>query len=80
LTKTLICIECREAVDAGVEACPSCRQKTFAYVDQWDDANSVCDELLLTAALVRAGFRQGELSLIPVAGAETEKTLAACVQ
>jgi hypothetical protein len=80
LTKTTVCIGCREVVDASLEACPSCQQGILVYVDQLDEANSVCDELLLTAALVRAGFRQEDLRLVPVAGSRNEKALAARAQ
>jgi hypothetical protein len=44
------------------EQCPSCNEVTFVHVTGMEDPNSVCEELVFVAALVRMGFDQAQLN------------------
>src|ERR1700680_4377971 len=62
LSQSVVCLTCRHVLDTAPEHCPSCNQATFVQFNGKEDPNSLCEELLFVAALVRMGFDQSELS------------------
>ena len=62
LSQSVVCLTCRQVSDTAPEQCPSCNQATFVQFSGKEDPNSLCEELLFVAALVRMGFDQSQLS------------------
>jgi len=58
LNERKVCVECRHASDAMPESCPSCKATTFVFIGSNQNADSVCDELLMVAALNRIGLHK----------------------
>ena len=58
LNERKVCVECRHASDAMPDSCPSCKATTFVFIGSNQNADSVCDELLMVAALNRIGLQK----------------------
>lgn len=77
-----VCLECRQVFDFTPQQCPVCEHSTFIHFAEREDPNSICEELLFTAALVQMGFDQAQLnrsavSMGPVAAQTRAKAVHA---
>jgi hypothetical protein len=62
LNKSVVCLKCRHLFDIAPQQCPFCEHATFVHLEEKEDPNSVCEELLFAAALVQMGFDQSRLN------------------
>jgi len=66
LIQSIVCLECRNLFDSTPQICPFCEHATFVHFEANEDPNSICEELLFSAALVQMGFDQTKLNGSPV--------------
>ncbi len=62
MIQSIVCLECRNLFDSTPQRCPFCERATFVHFEATEDPNSICEELLFSAALVQMGFDQTKLN------------------
>jgi len=53
LSQIVGCLACRQVFKSGLEWCPFCNAVTFVHLNEREDLNSVCEELLSLAMSLR---------------------------
>lgn len=76
MNQSVICLKCRNVFDVAPQECPVCEHTTFIHFNAKEEPNSICEDLLFTAALVQMGFDQKRLnrSAVPQVPVQMQKT------
>jgi hypothetical protein len=73
VSETVACITCKHIFDVSPSHCPSCEAATFVHLNAYEDAQSICEELLVVAAMKR--MQSSELQLQEEAAPKKRRVL-----
>jgi len=54
------CLDCRQVFNSAPKCCPFCNAATFVHVNESEDLNSVCEELLFLAKSLQNEIRDSQ--------------------